>query len=214
MTTTLSGLTHIVSQANGWSIRGMEACLGLVEQGARGVLEPVAIGPQAMAMAGERLLEEASDALQEVEVRRMGRQPEGEPPTSLGRPPGTHRRGAVRAAIIKDQHQILIRPGLADLRQKGGEAGAILVAGRLPQPLPQHLPRGRVQRAGDGNTLIDPGSRHAHWHTALLPDLCQVGIGVQVPRIHVNKPTSSSGSYPLFCSSVRTYLAPATASAS
>jgi hypothetical protein len=40
----------------------------------------------------------------------------------------------VRAAIIKDQHQILIRPGLADLRQKGGEAGAILVAGRLPQP--------------------------------------------------------------------------------
>jgi hypothetical protein len=90
MTTALSGLTHIVSQANGWSIRGMEACLGLVEQGARGVLEPVAIGPQAMAMAGERLLEEAPDALQEVEVRRIGRQPEG----SL-RPPWASHQGRI-----------------------------------------------------------------------------------------------------------------------
>jgi hypothetical protein len=98
-------MTQIVFQANGRSIRGMEACLGLVEQGGRGLPESIPIPPEAT--AGELRLEEAPDPLQEVEVRRIDRQPEGEHPTLLGRPPGTHGHGAVIADAVQHQHEVI-----------------------------------------------------------------------------------------------------------
>jgi hypothetical protein len=58
----LSGLTQIMSQANGGAIGGMAARFGLVEQGGGGSPESFPIGPQAM--AGQLLREEAPDALQ------------------------------------------------------------------------------------------------------------------------------------------------------
>jgi hypothetical protein len=58
----LSGLTQIMSQANGGAIGGMAARFGLVEQGGGGSPESFPIGPKAM--AGQLLREEAPDALQ------------------------------------------------------------------------------------------------------------------------------------------------------
>src|SRR5215217_1630887 len=114
------------------------------------------------------------------------------------------------ADVVEYRHQILLGPRLGDLLQKGSEARPILVRGCPPH----ETPGGVVHRDVDGDPLVGPGSCYTHRVSPPLPDLCQVGVGMQVAFIHVNKPKSSPGSCPLFWSSVNTYLADATASAS
>jgi hypothetical protein len=82
----------------------------------------------------------------------------------------------VIADVVQYQHQIVIRPGLADLGEKGGGTDPILRAFRLPL----HLSRGVVQGTINGDALIGPGGRYPHRLASPLPDLCQVGVGMQV----------------------------------
>ena len=77
-------------------------------------------------MAGQLLLEEAPDALQQSAVWGVGWPPEGQQAALLGRPPGAPGRGALVADVVEHQHQILRGPRLGDLLQKGGEARSIL----------------------------------------------------------------------------------------
>src|SRR5215218_1555167 len=104
---TLSGLTKVVGKSNGWACRGMEQGVGLVQQRDRGLTQTLPIGPKAM--AGELLLEEVPDALEQIEVRGIGRQPEREAASVLLGPPGAHRLGAMVTDIVQHQHQILLR---------------------------------------------------------------------------------------------------------
>ena len=187
-----------MSQANGGAIGGMAARFGLVEQGGGGSPESFPIGPQAM--AGQLLREEAPDARQQIAVWGVGWQPEGPQAALLGRPPGAPGRGALVAAVVEHQHQILLGPRLGDLLQKGGEARPILGRGRRPH----QTPRGVVQRPRDGDPLVGPGGGYPHRMPPPLPGLCQVGVGRQVTFIPVNTPQSRPGSCPLFCSSPST----------
>ena len=67
-------------------MRGMEVGFSPVEQSSCGLSEPIPIGPKAM--ASELLLEEAPDALQEVQVRTVRGQPERKHPALLVRMEG------------------------------------------------------------------------------------------------------------------------------
>jgi hypothetical protein len=78
-------------------------------------------------MAGELLLEEVPHALEQIEVGGMGRQPKREAASVL-RGPRAHRLGAMVTEIVKHQHQILLRSGLANRLQKGRDADPSLCA--------------------------------------------------------------------------------------
>ncbi len=84
----LSSMTQVLSQTNSRSIGCVKARLGLIQQGGRGLAQPFLVGPEAV--TSQLLLEEAPNALHEVQIRTVGGQPEGEHPTLLIRPPCTH----------------------------------------------------------------------------------------------------------------------------
>ena len=110
-----------MSQANGRSMRGMEAGFSPVEQSSCGLSERIPIGPRAM--AGELLLQEPPDALQEVQVRPVRRQPEGEAPGPPGPPTGCDRRRTVIAELSNTSTRSSFGPASGRRTQKGGETG-------------------------------------------------------------------------------------------
>ena len=161
-------------------------------------------------MTGQLLLQKAPNPLEEVEHGCIGWQPEGEYASLLGGPPRAHRRRAVVADIVQHHHQVLLRPCPGHPLQEDGEVAPVLFGGHLPD----YAPGGIVQRAVDGDALIGTSGWDPYRLTPALPDLCQVGMGVEVALIHIDKPESGTGRCPLFCSSASTCLAEATASAS
>jgi len=81
-----------------------------------------------------------------------------------------------------------------------------------------HLPGkpagGVIERPEDRPALVGPSGGDAQRLAATLPDGCQVGMGVEVAFIHIDKPEASPGKSPLFWSSASAGLAELTASAS
>ena len=204
----LSSFAEVVDQADGRRVVGVEAGFEASEQGGGGRLESVDVRPEAV--TGELLLEEAPDPLDQVEGRRVRRQPEGNDPAVLCRPPRADRRGPMITDVVHHQHQGVVGPGLGDLIHKRGKGVAALAVVQLPG----ELPRGVVQRAEDRPPLVFAGGGNPQRPAAALPDLDQVGVGMQIAFIDVDEAKAGSGSSPLFWSSASACLADATASAS
>jgi hypothetical protein len=70
----LSRFTKVLGRSEGWSISGMDMELKASQEGLGRLNEPVEIVPPAV--AGELLLHIVPEALDKVELRGVGRQPE------------------------------------------------------------------------------------------------------------------------------------------
>ena len=206
--TALSRFAEVADQADAGRIIRGEVGLHLVQQRCGGGLQPRHVVPESM--TGELLLQKPPHPFHQVQGRRVGRLPEWGDTALLCGPPRPHRRCPVVADIIHDQDQLVFGPRRGDLGQKGGKR----IATFLRMELPGHHAGPVVHRPEHGPALVLARRRDPQRTSPALPDLHQVGMGVEVTFIHVEKPESSPGSSPLFWSSARTCLAEATASAS
>src|SRR5665811_736932 len=198
--------------------------------------QAVTVQVQTFAQVGTACLNEITFAPDPVEItmfppkrlrislcagRSLAPRQDGSAPRSDGagskrllRAPQHRPRNGDRRAVITDvvhhQHQVIIRPRLRNLVEQCGKGIASLPRVHLPG----HRAGTIVHGAEDCAALILARRRDDHGLATPLPDLCQVGMGMEVTFIQVDKPESSPGRSPLFWSSASTCLAEATASAS
>jgi hypothetical protein len=102
----LSSFAKVVGRSERRSIGGMEVNCEPSEEGLGGLLEAVEIVPPAM--TSELVLEVAPQALNHVELRRIGRQKEWLELVCMGAPPLAHSKTLVIARIVEHDHQRLI----------------------------------------------------------------------------------------------------------
>jgi hypothetical protein len=168
------------------------------------------------AMASQLALQIAPEALDQVELGRIGWQEEGLEPIRQMLPVRTHRMAFVVAGVVEHEHgRFGRRQGLGEVVQEGYECGLLFARARLPEDLPTHI----VDRAKDGELVVVAGRGHLQRLPFAPPDLCQVGVGMDFALVHVDQMESvSSGSLGLsscfFWSQSKTCLAAATAARS
>jgi hypothetical protein len=167
-------------------------------------------------MAGELLFHIPPEALDEIEVRRVGGQKEGLEPGGVPSPHLGERMALVVANVVEDQHNWFVGgQRLGKVVVEGSERGFSFARADLPED----LARGVVDGAKDRALLILAGRRNPQWSPLALPDFCQVGVGVDFALVHVDQVKvltavqigSSERSNRFFGSQSSTCLAAATA---
>lgn len=126
---------------------------------------------------------------------------------------GAHRVALVVAGMIEHEHGRLAWGQHRDeVVQEGHERGLVFARAGVPDD----LAAGIVNRTKDRERVVVARGRYLQRLPLALPDLCQVGVGMDFALVHVDQMESlSSGSLGLsscfFWSHSRTSLAAATA---
>jgi len=153
------------------------------------LLEPLEIIPPAV--AGQLSFEVAPQALNQVEWRCVGGQKEWLELLCVGAPPLAHSKTRVIARIVEHDHQRLSGGNCLEELLEEGHEGGFVFAGAQDR---EELSTGVVQGAEDGALLVGASGRDPHGMAFLAPDLCQMGMGVDLALIHVDQMGSRSGS--------------------
>ncbi|HEV2126750.1 MAG TPA: hypothetical protein VGW38_28670 [Chloroflexota bacterium] len=99
---------------------------GAIEQAAGGTLQGRDLGPPAV--IAELVLEVTPDALDQVELRRIGGQPQGADAVAVGHPSAVDHVAVVVADIVKHHDHLPLRELGHHLIEEAYEGGAVLVA--------------------------------------------------------------------------------------
>lgn len=187
----------------------MEMDLEPGQQGRGRLCQPVEVVPPAM--TGELVLQVAPQALNQVELGRIGGQEEGLKPIGEALPVGAQRMALVVAGIIEHHHcRLTLRQRLGEVVEESCKGRLILAPARLPDQLPTRI----IHRPEHGELVILASRWDLQWAPFAPPDLCQVGVGVDLRVVHIDQMESSGLSNRFFWSQSRTCLAAATASRS
>src|SRR6516225_2172322 len=98
----------------------------------------------------------------------------------------------VVAGVVEHEHGwFALWQRLGEVVEEGHERGLVLAPARLPED----LPTGVVDGAKDRKLVVVACCRHLQRLPFALPDLCQVGVGMDFALVHVDQMESlSSGS--------------------
>lgn len=180
--------------------QGGEQCLGRLQQA-------VEIVPPAMAR--QLLFQVAPEALDQIELRRIGGQEEGFQTVGVAPPPRTQRMTLVVTDVVQhDDDRFVGRQRLCQIVKKRAESRFTLPRVRLPE----HLAGRVVDGAKDDRFPVLARRRNLQWLPFALPDLCQVRVGVEFALVHVDQMESCGLNSCFFGSHSSTCWAAATAS--
>src|SRR5262249_13553940 len=178
------------------------------QEGLGGLNEPVEIVPPAV--AGQLLLHIAPEALDEVELRGVSRQPEGLEPVSVLLPPSAQGNTLVVARIVEHQDRgFPCRQLLGKVLEEVQERGLAFLLTAVVQDPPTRI----VEGTEDHKLAIFPGCRHLHGRAFLAPDFRQVRMGMDFAFVEIDQMESPGLSNCFFCNQSNTRRAVATASA-
>lgn len=192
-----------------WPVVRVEMHGEVSEQYLGRLLESFEVVPPAM--AAQLVLQEAPDALHQIEVRRVRRQPERLAALGVALPAGAQCAALVIADVVEHDHRRHMG------RQRRSEVVGKLHGRLLPlarsRP-PNHLPRCVVHRAEHRDLAALARRRDAQRLSLTAPDLCQVRIGVDFTFIRIDQTRSFGVGSAFFCSHASTCAATATAARS
>src|SRR5215207_6283276 len=159
-------------------------------------------------MAAELSFDVAPDALHQVQLRSVGRQPERTHPVVMRHPPVLGEPTLVVADIVQHDDHGAIRECGHEVIEEGDEGFPVLALAELPDD----LARGVVERPEDGELAILPSRWDLHRTPSSLPHFCQVGMTVDFALVEVDQTQLAGGITAFFRSHVSTSSAAATAS--
>lgn len=202
----LSRLAEVLGWSKARSVGGVEMHLQMGQQLLGRLEQAVEVVPPPM--AGELLLHIAPQALDQIELRRIGGQEERLQSVGIAPPDLAQRMALVVADIVEHDNGRFVswqRPG--EVVQERAEGHRSLPWACLPHSLASRV----VDRANDDRFLVLAGGGNLQWLSFTPPDLCQVGVGMDFTLVHVDQMESSGLSSRFFWSQSSTCLAAATA---
>lgn len=159
----------------------MEACLETPEEELGGVLEAIEIGPPAVAT--ELVLEVAPDALDEVQLRRIRREPERSDSIVVVDPPAPRRVALVIADVVEHHDDLAVWEGGREVIEERDEGGPVL----LRVNLPDHPAAGVVERSEHGEPPVLTGGGHRQRPAPAPPDLRQPWVAVDLALVQIDE---------------------------
>ena len=144
------------------------------------------------AAVAQRVLEVPPDALDEVQLRGGGGQPQRANPVVVGHPPAARGVALVVADVVQHHQDLAGGQRRGQAVEERDEGRAILPRGRLPEEGPGR----EVQRPVDGGAGVLPGRRHAQCRPPPAPHAGQAGVAVDFALVQIDRPKAAGAAAP------------------